>query len=285
MRRVSLWLIGLIPVLAATACAGGVAGSAVTVSHASQDHPGIAGWRVYVPPGWHAVRFSDSTGGVRSAGIQISNVALPAPRLLPGYPIQVNAAVLAPRGVGLIIATDSDRDLPRSTVVAPPLPLPWPDGSRGWTVASMPAPSPVFETLWFRVSHTMYIAAAKVGRKASKADQKALGQIVRSIRPSQATGSETGPPRPSRHAIVAGVAAHCAGPPQAALLPVTMTARSHGHTVAREVVRYRKDRDRYRLSLHPGRYVISARGSADPPRAVNLHPGERLVVNFPDLCS
>jgi len=49
-----------------------------------------AGWTVDVPAGWHAVRFSVSTGGAASAGVQLSNVRLPAPSVIPGYPVQVN---------------------------------------------------------------------------------------------------------------------------------------------------------------------------------------------------
>jgi hypothetical protein len=53
--------------------------------------------------------------------------------------------VLAPRGVGLIIATDTDRRLPHSKVAVPPLPLPWPDGSHsGWLIGSAPPRSPIF---------------------------------------------------------------------------------------------------------------------------------------------
>jgi hypothetical protein len=181
MRRVPLWLTGLIPVLAAAACGAGGGSATVTASHAGQTYRNSAAWTIDVPPGWHAVRFSDSKGGVRSAGIQLSNVRLPAPTLLPGYAIQVNGEVLPPRGVGLIIATDTDRRLPHSKVAVPPLPLPWPDGSHGgWLIGSALPRSPIFETLWFRVYGTTYIAAATIGWKASAAAQKALGQIVRS---------------------------------------------------------------------------------------------------------
>jgi WD40-like Beta Propeller Repeat len=140
-----------------------------------------ARWAIYVPPGWHVVRFSDAKGNVRSTGIQISNVRLPRPALLPGLPIQVNAEVLPPGGVGLIIATDTDQRPPKGKVAVPPLPLPWPDGSRGWALASSLGRSPVFEMLWFRVGHTTYLATAKIGWKASGPAQRALGQIVRSI--------------------------------------------------------------------------------------------------------
>lgn len=290
MRHFFLWLAGLLALLLATGCGAGEAGSTRTVSRvgqASQDSQ-VAKLTFQVPAGWHAVRFSKAKGGVRAAGIQFSNVTLPAPRLLPGFPIQVNSEVLPPRGVGLIIATDTDHRLSRGEVAVPPLPLPWPDGSRGWLLGSSPARSPVFETLWFRLGRTTYVATAKIGWKATHAAQKALGQIVRSIKSAQAASFAV--PSGSQHpgkglGTVSGVAAHCAGPPQAALLPVWVAARSDGRTVASQVVRYRKDHDRYRLSLPQGRYVISARGSADPARAVVLHPGARIAINFPDRCS
>lgn len=49
--------------------------------------------------------------------------------------------------------------------------------------AHLRAHSPVFETLWFRTSHTTYIATAKIGWKATGAAAKALSRIVRSIKP------------------------------------------------------------------------------------------------------
>jgi hypothetical protein len=82
--------------------------------------------------------------------------------------------------------------------------------------------------------------------------------------------------------VVGEIAAHCAGPP-APSLPVLVCAREHGR-VASQVVSYQKHLDHYRFSLPSGRYVISAQGSADPPRLVILHPGEHVIVNFPNSC-
>jgi hypothetical protein len=95
--------------------------------------------------------------------------------------------VLPPRGVGLVIATATGRRPAHVKVAAPPLPLPWPDGSHGWLLGSSPARSPVFEWLWFRIGGTMYAAAVTIGWKASRAAQKALGPIVRSIKPEPAS--------------------------------------------------------------------------------------------------
>jgi hypothetical protein len=91
--------------------------------------------------------------------------------------------------------------------------------------------------------------------------------------------SHTKPP-----GVVAGFAAPCAGPAVAVLAPVKVSAREHGHLVASEVVSLRKDHDRYRLVLPPGRYVISASGASHTPQSVVLHSHEHLTVNFPNVC-
>lgn len=166
--------------------AGLVAGCAA-VGDRAQASGDPARWAIYVPPGWHVVRFSDSKGGVRSAGIQLSNVRLPAPVLLPGTPAEVNGEALPPRGVGVVISTATGRSPAYVTVAVPPLPLPWPlpqrDGSRGWLLGSSPARSPIGQWLWFRIGGTLYVAAVTIGWKASRAAQQALGPIVRSIKP------------------------------------------------------------------------------------------------------
>lgn len=145
-----------------------------------------ARWAIYVPKGWHVLRFSHPKSGVRSAGVQLSNVRLPPPAQLPGEPAEANAEALPPRGVGLVIATAIGGSPAHVKVAAPPLPLPWPlpspRGSQGWLIGSSPTRGPVFEWLWFRIGGTMYVAALTIGWKVSRADQKALGLIVRSIK-------------------------------------------------------------------------------------------------------
>ena len=116
-------------------------------------------------------------GGLRPAGMACCPV-----QRLKGR--QVSGEVLPPRGVGLIVATDTDAKLAHGQVAVLPLPLPWPDGSGGgWSLGSSLAHSPVFEMLWFRVGRATYVVDAKIGWKATGAAQKALGQIVRSIKP------------------------------------------------------------------------------------------------------
>jgi hypothetical protein len=173
--------IGLICVIA------GLMAGCAPADPGAQASRNPARWAIFVPPGWHVVRFSDSRSGAGPAGIQLSSVRLPAPALLPGTPVEVNGEVLPPRGVGLVIATATGRSPAHVKVVAPPLPLPWPDGSHGWLLGSSPARSPVFEWLWFRIDGTMYAAAVTIGWKASRTAQKALGPIVRSIKPEPAS--------------------------------------------------------------------------------------------------
>jgi len=132
MRRVLISIVWLVPAVAVAACGSGGSQAVATGQH-GRVYRDSAGWTVDVPPGWHVVRFTDSKTGVVSAGVQLSNVRLPAPSLLPGYPIQVNNRDLPARGVGLIIATDTDPRLSRGFVAVPP--LPGPDG-RGWDVGS-----------------------------------------------------------------------------------------------------------------------------------------------------
>src|ERR1700685_1331152 len=112
MRRGFRWLIWLAPLLAAAACRAG-GGSTFVARQQGQTYRDSAGLTLMVPPGWYVVQFSDSKDGIASAGVQLSNVRLPRPSLLPGFPIQVNDQVLPPHGVGLIIATDTDPKLSR----------------------------------------------------------------------------------------------------------------------------------------------------------------------------
>lgn len=176
MRRALICLIWLFPTVAAAACTAG-GNTTAAISHKEQTYRDSAGWTVEVPPGWRVDRFSDSKNAVTSAGVQLSNVRLPAPSLVPGDPIQVSNGVLPSRGVGLIIATDSDPRLSRGTVAVPPLPYP-----KGWAMGSALAGTPYIETLWFRARGTTFLATAKIGSRSTSADLKALAAIVHSLR-------------------------------------------------------------------------------------------------------
>jgi hypothetical protein len=183
MRLGFLWLI---PAIAAAACSStGGTGSGIGLT--GQTYRDSAGWTVTVPRGWHAVPFSDSKNGIVSSGVQLSNVRLPRPALVPRFPIQVNDRVLPDRGIGLIIATDNDPRLSHGTVAA--LPLPPPNGGADrWLVGSSAArrgarvSSPYIEALWFRVGGTDFIASAKIGGAADGPQFKAFAQAIRSLR-------------------------------------------------------------------------------------------------------
>ena len=74
----------------------------------SAAYHGGSSWSFSLPSGWYRVNFSDSAGKVVSAGVQISNVPLQRPALMPGFPIQANDNALPSGGVALIVATDMD---------------------------------------------------------------------------------------------------------------------------------------------------------------------------------
>jgi len=178
MRRVFPWLICSVAAITVGGC-----GNGGPTDYASQLYRDPAGWNVAAPRGWHVLQFRESELGITSAGVQISNVRLPPPVINPQYPIQVNDRFLTARGVGLIIATDTDPTLSHAPEAVPPLPSPL--GS-GWDVGSALAGSPYMELLWFRVNHRLFIADAKVGAKANRATLTAFEWIVHSLRTNSA---------------------------------------------------------------------------------------------------
>ena len=144
-------------------------------------HGGLS-WSVSLPSGWHRVNFSDSAGQVRSAGVQISNVPLQRPTLIPGYPIQVKGSALPGGGLALIVATDRDPQVvPRGHVTTLPLPSPGASGASAWNFGSALGGRPYLETLSFRADGRTFVADLKVGPSASGPDLKALADIVRSL--------------------------------------------------------------------------------------------------------
>ncbi len=182
MYRVTIALTCMIAALV-TGCTSG--------QHDAQDQ-NAARWPLYVPPGWHVLRFSYTQGGVRSTGIQLSSVRLPPPTILPqkGTTVEVSGEVLPPRGIGLVITPDRNHAMTQEKAEVPPLPLPWPDASHqfGWLLGSSPGPpAPVFEWLKFRINDRTYVAAVTIGWKATRDAAKALIPVIRSIRPGTAS--------------------------------------------------------------------------------------------------
>lgn len=68
MRRLHLWLTGLILLLALAACGAGGGHPAGTASHAGQTGRGGAGRAVHVPPGWRIVQAFPSEPGSGQPG-------------------------------------------------------------------------------------------------------------------------------------------------------------------------------------------------------------------------
>jgi len=69
-----------------------------------------------------------------------------------------------------------------------------------------------------------------------------------------------------------------------AFLGTSVYAQRAGKVVAVRAVKSLASRGRYRLSLPPGRYQISAPQSGLRPRTVVLHSGETITVNFTNIC-
>jgi hypothetical protein len=166
-------------VAVALAACTGAGNAALPVSNHAQVYHDGARWSITIPPGWRATPFSVSKGGFTSTGVQVSNVRLPLPSLLPGFPIQVNSQVLPAGGIGLIVATDADPRLSRGRIWKPPLPMP---GGGDWETGSSLAGTPYLTLLWFRVRAVTYVASAKIGARVTGRQMRILGAIVRSLR-------------------------------------------------------------------------------------------------------
>lgn len=177
--------------------AGGPSGVGESAQPRLRTYRSPAGWTIDVPRDWHLVPFSlTDRQGKTVTGIQISNLGLPAPSLVPGVPIQVNARALPRRGIGVIIATDDEAAVSRHRFVGLPLPP-----VQGWLPGSALVGNPHLATLWFTFHGTRFIATAKIGPKATGADLAALNRIMRSITPTRSacgSGARFADGRPPR---------------------------------------------------------------------------------------
>jgi hypothetical protein len=61
----------------------------LTASYGGQAYRDSAGWTITIPPGWHVAPFSETGDAITTAGVQLSNVPLPPPEIIPGYPVQI----------------------------------------------------------------------------------------------------------------------------------------------------------------------------------------------------
>jgi hypothetical protein len=137
------------------------------------------GWTIDVPPGWHVTPFETSKGNATASGAQVSNIELPSPSLVPGFPIQTNGGDLPADGLAIIIAIDddpNDAQQPPQSPSAPPLSLD--DFSHG----SAPGGSPTLDLMWFTGNGRTFLATIKTGPSVTSADRTALEAAVSSVR-------------------------------------------------------------------------------------------------------
>jgi hypothetical protein len=163
-----------------------------------------AGWMIDIPPGWHVLSFRSSKDGATAAGAQISNVPLPAPALMPGFPVQASGETLPAHGVSLVIATDTDPKVCR------PGPHPSPAGGSNYCQRSYASPpvsfkdmnlssslggTPVTSFLWMKAGGTTLSLTAKFGTSAfSDRWVTPVSTMLASLRTAP---SHAGPRRPA----------------------------------------------------------------------------------------
>ena len=181
-----MWILGvLVGVALAGACttgepSGPAAGpsSSATLSLEGQAYHDPGGWSIDVPQGWHVVPFETSAQGTSARGALISNVALPSPSLVPGYPIQTNDRDLPPDGIALVVAAVD----PREPYPSPASPLPTPLTLDDFAQGSALGGTPTMDSLTFTGDGKDFVATVKTGPNAQKADLKSLRRAVASLR-------------------------------------------------------------------------------------------------------
>jgi hypothetical protein len=153
--------------------------SSTTTPHDGGTYTSPDGWIIDVPPGWHVVPFETSKGNATARGAQVSNIELPAPSVVPGFPIQANGKDLPADGLAIIIAIDddpSDAQQPPQSPPAPPLSL------DDFIHGSAPGGSPTLDLMWFTGNGRTFLAAVTTGPSATPSDQTALEGAVSSLR-------------------------------------------------------------------------------------------------------
>lgn len=165
--------------LVSVACTTPDAGSVDGASPRTTSYHDPSGWTIDVPIGWSVVPFDSSAGEATAEGAQISNTRLPAPEVVPGFPMQTSELVLPRDGLTLVISIDSDPDNvqePPDSPQPPPLSLDaFMEGSASPGGASL-------GLLWFSGDGSTFLATTKTGADASAADRRLLAQVVGSLR-------------------------------------------------------------------------------------------------------
>lgn len=147
------------------------------VSTTSGIYRDPAGWSIHVPRGWKVLPFdlSDSSDGSRFQGVQLSNVELPMPVVVPGPPPQPSGSVLPKNGVAVIVARTSGS--PGGDEV--PLPLSLDEFAVG---SALPG-APVLEDAYFAAGGWTFVSTVKIGAHAyDDATLRTVGQTVASFR-------------------------------------------------------------------------------------------------------
>lgn len=145
------------------------------------------GWAVVVPPGWHVVPFTEEYDAITTAGVQLSNVPLPPPSVIPGYPLQVKGQLLPAHGIGVTIAANADSH--PSSIPVTALPLRWP---QGWLRSTAPLGSTHRASVSFRVGDRLFTVSVTfgpeaLGPKADHVDLQAFAAAIHSIRQARDT--------------------------------------------------------------------------------------------------
>lgn len=180
MRALTARLLGLASCLASAVAIGGCGSAGAGASPGAGTTGGVVastGWTASLPSGWHELRFVDSTSLLTVAGTMLSNISLPKPVLIPGYPIQASGETLPARGIAVVIASDNDPQM-----VFGSLPLAAAGTGPQWDVGSALMGGPYLELAGFTAHGQRYVVSVKVGAQASSADLRALDRIVTSIR-------------------------------------------------------------------------------------------------------
>jgi len=102
---------------------------------------------------------------------------MPRPVVLRGAPPQGDGEQIPPRGLAIVVATDSDTHIQRQFIASLPL------TSRDFVAGSAPAGSPLLDAAWFRAHGGVFVVTVKYGAHAYHNRQVHLvDRILRTLR-------------------------------------------------------------------------------------------------------